>query len=154
MPWYYSENDEIRGPISSTELREKARRGSISPETLVSQDQGKWVRAAKVKGLEFPLPEEPAILEPLQVTAPQPPVSPEDKYRCRVCGKGDIQKLSVIHAAGTSMGKSTTRGTAIAPGLTLVPIFGSAHSTSEQQSNLAADLAPPEPIPSPLVLQR
>jgi hypothetical protein len=64
MPWHYRENHQIRGPISSVELREEARLGVITPDTLLSLDQQKWVRAESVKGITFKQPEVPGPVEP------------------------------------------------------------------------------------------
>jgi hypothetical protein len=57
--WYYKTDGEEHGPVDAKTLKDFAALGDIVPETPVSKGvDGKWVRAAKVKGLFAP--KEPA----------------------------------------------------------------------------------------------
>ena len=50
--WFYRVNDSVRGPLTSGELQDLARNGSLSGADHVRQgDAGEWVAAARVKGL-------------------------------------------------------------------------------------------------------
>ena len=71
--WYYEVMGSELGPISSSELIEKAKRGQIQPDTRVrSGPEGKWQFAERVKGL-FPPPPVPVV-----VAAPPPPAPRSD----------------------------------------------------------------------------
>ena len=50
---YYTTTNEKQGPFSSTELKQLALNGVITPETIVENDSGKRAVAHKVKGLVF-----------------------------------------------------------------------------------------------------
>src|SRR5690349_25171905 len=50
--WYYAQDDEQKGPISGTDLRQLASSGKLSAEDLVwKEGMAEWVPAQKVKGL-------------------------------------------------------------------------------------------------------
>jgi hypothetical protein len=68
--WYYKVFDEETGPVSSSELKDLAKSGFITPDVSVRQGTGgKWVPASRVKGLfaEAPKP----------APKPKPPPEPE-----------------------------------------------------------------------------
>ncbi len=53
--WYIKVGGAERGPISSAELRELVRIGTVTPQVLVRRGSSAWIRASKVRGL-FPSP--------------------------------------------------------------------------------------------------
>jgi GYF domain 2 len=72
--WYFQVMGQELGPLSGGELKAKVTSGQVQPDTLVRKGlEGKWLYAAKVKGL-FPSPEEQPVEEP-----PAPPPSAKSK---------------------------------------------------------------------------
>jgi len=52
--WYYYDNDgQKKGPYSGGQLRWFARQGTITPESIIENDEGKTVSAKEVNGLTF-----------------------------------------------------------------------------------------------------
>jgi hypothetical protein len=51
MNWFYQIMGEQVGPLSGTELKQLARRGTIGMDTLVRKEDGSWVQASRVRGL-------------------------------------------------------------------------------------------------------
>ena len=50
--WFLKVGDQVHGPMSAAELRQKAAAGLIGPETPIRKGaDGQWVRAEKVQGL-------------------------------------------------------------------------------------------------------
>ncbi|MBI2826541.1 MAG: DUF4339 domain-containing protein [Planctomycetia bacterium] len=50
--WYFQVMGEMVGPVSAAELKAKAERGTIGPDTLIRRSaEGKWVSASQVQGL-------------------------------------------------------------------------------------------------------
>lgn len=71
--WYYARGGEKHGPISSTELKQLATEGQLSPDDLVwREDMKDWKKASSVKGL-FPEPSTPPETPPATPTPPPPP---------------------------------------------------------------------------------
>lgn len=55
--WYYAQNDQEKGPVTTAELRSLAASGKLKPVDLVWKDgMGDWTAASQIKGL---LPESP-----------------------------------------------------------------------------------------------
>jgi len=56
MPNYFytDANGQKQGPYSSGQLKELAKTGRITPETVIETDDGKKAKAGKVQGLAFP----------------------------------------------------------------------------------------------------
>ena len=53
MPWYYyNENKEEIGPVTNSELRQRARSGVVTPETFVKDSRGRTGRAEDIKDKE------------------------------------------------------------------------------------------------------
>jgi hypothetical protein len=53
--WYFQSLGNVIGPISSTELRQRAAQGQIDANTMVAKDAPeRWVRADRVTGLVGP----------------------------------------------------------------------------------------------------
>jgi hypothetical protein len=52
--WYVQTAKGNAGPFAPAKLRQLAEAGKITPETRLSLDGSKWVRAASIKGLTFP----------------------------------------------------------------------------------------------------
>ena len=83
IEWFLKVGNNIHGPMSAAELRQKAAAGLIGPETPIRKGaDGRWVRAEKVQGLfsrddSLPLPASPPP-RTLPVPPPQrlPPVPP------------------------------------------------------------------------------
>jgi len=64
--WYYAQNGEKQGPISSSELKRLASEGRLSPDDLVwREDMAEWRAAGSIKGMF-----------PQTMTAKQPPNLP------------------------------------------------------------------------------
>jgi len=54
MAWhYYDANGEKIGPVRGSELKQLALKGTITPETVVEDENGRRARASDVKGLTF-----------------------------------------------------------------------------------------------------
>ena len=52
--WYFMENGQVQGPVSSIQLHHMANLGRITATTQVTKgSSGRWVDASKVKGLPF-----------------------------------------------------------------------------------------------------
>jgi hypothetical protein len=52
--WYYfDKNGEKIGAVRGRELKELARQGIVTPETLVEDENGRTVLARKIQGLPF-----------------------------------------------------------------------------------------------------
>jgi len=50
--WFLKVGNQVHGPMSAAELRQKAAAGLIGPETPIRKGaDGQWVRAEKVQGL-------------------------------------------------------------------------------------------------------
>ena len=63
--WFYYDSDgQKKGPLTTGQVKELARSGTITPETKIENEAGKSAVAGKIKGLEFPPPEEerPSLL--------------------------------------------------------------------------------------------
>jgi NAD-dependent dihydropyrimidine dehydrogenase PreA subunit len=77
--WFYARNGQQVGPLSSTQLRELAAAGTLTPADLVWREgTPKWLAASKVKGL-FPA-----------TPAEQPPAPPAP------CSGGSAKLLSEL----------------------------------------------------------
>ena len=80
--WYFQVMGQELGPLSGGELKAKVANGQVQPDTLIRKGlDGKWLFAAKVKGL-FAVPEELPPLPP----APAPPVKPKSSATMSVVG--------------------------------------------------------------------
>jgi GYF domain 2 len=53
MGWHIKIKGETIGPLTDSELRDLARKGSVNPDTLVSSDHEGWVAAHTIPGLAF-----------------------------------------------------------------------------------------------------
>ena len=81
--WYYKVGDGEVGPVTALQLRQKALRSEIRPETFVRQGvDGRWVRADSVQGLLQPSvqgpagPPRPPVATPIARTGQSPPPLP------------------------------------------------------------------------------
>lgn len=52
--WYYYINDVRLGPVSESDLQILAAKGAITPDTIVSNEEGQGTYARNVQGLSFP----------------------------------------------------------------------------------------------------
>ncbi len=59
--FYYNKDGEKVGPVSGMALKALASQGHLRPETVLENAEGRQTPAEKIKGLEFPPPEPPAI---------------------------------------------------------------------------------------------
>ncbi|MGI5831093.1 MAG: DUF4339 domain-containing protein [Thermoguttaceae bacterium] len=81
MEFHYYADGKRLGPVNSAQLRELARTGVITPDTMIRKEDKK-TRARNVKGLEFPppvvpdLPPEPPVVG--QESLPEFPVFEDD----------------------------------------------------------------------------
>ena len=84
--WYYKQNNEQHGPVSTEQLKQLASRGQIQPTDLIcKQGTDQWIPAGRVKGLlpasSSKLPSVQAVDEsdtppPVPRTRPKTPASP------------------------------------------------------------------------------
>ena len=51
--YYYDHNGQKQGPITSGQLKELANQGTVTPETIIENEEGKSAFAKDVKGLTF-----------------------------------------------------------------------------------------------------
>jgi hypothetical protein len=52
MRWFVAQGDQALGPYSSEELKEFARDGSVTPDSLIRRDDlANWIRADRINGL-------------------------------------------------------------------------------------------------------
>jgi len=52
VKWYYSNGDNVFGPVSAAEMRKAAADGNVNAKTVVRRgESGPWVAASRVKGL-------------------------------------------------------------------------------------------------------
>jgi len=69
--WFYKIDDEVVGPVSSSQLKKLASDNKLTPQTLVRRSSDKaWSKAKKVTGLWLPAVEKTAAAQ----TAPAKPV--------------------------------------------------------------------------------
>lgn len=67
--WYYiNKSGKKTGPITAVALKELARQGLITPETMIENQEGRSSIAGKVNGLIFPAP----VAQPPGKTVPPP----------------------------------------------------------------------------------
>ncbi|GHT20807.1 hypothetical protein FACS189419_00630 [Planctomycetales bacterium] len=58
--WYYfNKSGDKVGPIRGRELKQLALDGTVTPDTLIENEEGKQGKAGKVNGLTFPEPPTP-----------------------------------------------------------------------------------------------
>jgi hypothetical protein len=55
--FYYDENGTKQGLITPQEMKTLAKNGTVTPETIVENEQGQRGKAKQIKGLTFPKPE-------------------------------------------------------------------------------------------------
>ena len=55
--FYYDHSGQKRGPLTTGQVKELAKQGKITPETKIENEAGKSAPAGKIKGLQFPQPE-------------------------------------------------------------------------------------------------
>lgn len=68
--WFVLVRDEVRGPFTSDQMREAARKGLVKPSTSVRRgSEGDWFRAEQVQGL---IPHAPPQLDPPAAAESQP----------------------------------------------------------------------------------
>ncbi len=74
--WFLKVGNQVHGPMSAAELRQKAAAGLIGPEAPICKGaDGQWVRAEKVRGL-FPKGDSPPLAAPPPATVRVPPLPP------------------------------------------------------------------------------
>jgi hypothetical protein len=57
MPYFYYDADgQKQGPISGSYLQQLASQGTITPQTIIENEQGRSAKAERVRGLVFPQP--------------------------------------------------------------------------------------------------
>ena len=76
--FYYDNNGQKQGPVTGGQIKELAKAGTISPDTIIETEEGKSAPARKVKGLTFSqkttcsvsLPSQHVSQEPIAVPFP------------------------------------------------------------------------------------
>ncbi|GHT14266.1 hypothetical protein FACS1894170_11130 [Planctomycetales bacterium] len=63
--FYFDEKGKKQGPVRGRDLKQLAKNGAITPETIVENEEGNTGKAGKVQGLEFP-PTNPTADSPNQ----------------------------------------------------------------------------------------
>ena len=53
LEWYVRTSKGDRGPYSTRKFRKLADEGKVKPDSIVSRDGKKWIKASQVRGLEF-----------------------------------------------------------------------------------------------------
>ena len=94
--WYVRLGDQVLGPISDADLRDRAMQGSVTPQTPVSNDGTTWMEAGTVRGIEFGATS----------ARPSPPLSAPEPVPAQ---------QSAVASPGTT--KPADNGLAAAPGL-------------------------------------
>ena len=66
--YYYNDDDEKVGPISSTVLKELTRQGLVKRETKIENTNGRSALAGSINGLTFPdpTPPKPEVVQPVE----------------------------------------------------------------------------------------
>lgn len=108
--WYVKFGDEIHGPISSSQLKQLARKGAIKPGLPVRRGQSKWIPAAKVRGLFEPTPTE----EPAEASGPPIPAAPEAAEPPEPAGPPEPELMSTIGLGSGEAPALSTSGEALA----------------------------------------
>ena len=98
MGWYYRMAGTTQGPIERDGLVELLRRGTLTPQVEVSEDEGEWAMAPMVPGLMeevFSKPSggsaAPASSPPAPTPKPQPtPASPQPPSPARAAMSSDL----------------------------------------------------------------
>ena len=61
--WYIKRLDRISGPVSTAGLRQQITDGRLTPDHLVSLNRERWIKASRVKGLDFPASGQPRSID-------------------------------------------------------------------------------------------
>lgn len=162
--WYYKVGDTEVGPVTAAQLRQKALRSEIRPETHVRQGtEGGWVRADAVQGLFGP-PAPPR-------TRPVPPPLPGAATRrwlmpvaaVALVLLGMVLGLAVVRwsyrgrarepvtETEPGAGAKTASGTATQTGAATVrerTLAGAKHSPADGKPGQARDVEKPQPEPA------
>ncbi len=114
VPWFFKEHGEDVGPFSAASLRKLARQGRILPMTWVRKGvDGKWIPAAKVKGLiedtaNEPIPcqlPEAELIESVPMAAPMADHERTIKLQpCPDCGHGVSLRATSCPSCGAPVG--------------------------------------------------
>jgi len=87
--WYYEVEGQAQGPLTTAELKERAKSGQLAPGHLVRKgEEGNWVPAARVKGL-FPkaAPSPPSPRAPAKRSRPTAETRTARTLQCPRCGR-------------------------------------------------------------------
>jgi uncharacterized membrane protein len=75
--WYYAENNEQKGPINESELKEKLAANKLPADSLVWSDgMDNWTPANQVAAFSFRAPPAPAKVQPSATPAPAAATDP------------------------------------------------------------------------------
>ncbi len=103
--WYFQVMGQELGPLSGGELKAKVANGQVQPDTLIRKGvEGKWLFAAKVKGL-FAVPDEPPAAPPIaksKSSATMPVVS-NATGRDKPGSSAELHTQPGGHASGRAM---------------------------------------------------
>ncbi len=134
MRLYYYQDSERKGPIASVQLRNLARKGEITPATVVESEYGSKTTAGKIAELfpnlslekefaiAFPQPQDAeetpktstppnAKPTPAQAQAQAQPVAPQRRYKPRPSAIGD-RNAKTKQPAAKEVPASTTKSSA------------------------------------------
>ncbi len=98
--WFLKVSNQVHGPMSAGELRQKAAAGLIGPETPIRKGaDGQWVRAEKVQGL-FPRGDSLPLAAPPPATPKAPPVPPPPPAVIPPVSLGGPRRMRISPLAG------------------------------------------------------
>ena len=108
--FYVQRGDKTFGPIQSSQLKQLADSGRVTPSDMIRQGKdGKWYSASEVKGL---LLEEPAEKTPAAQDASLPPAPVEEKqsatdnpnlWACPDCEKMVSKRATICPSCGAPL---------------------------------------------------
>ena len=109
--WYYAKNNETHGPVSSSELRQLAQDGKLTPtDHIWKQGMIDWVPADRVKGLfvEKETASTPSPPSPTSSPSPQPVVSQSSTDKTLDIGEATKGLFVALSAKGQELGTKAT----------------------------------------------
>lgn len=95
--WYCRIADTEYGPISSTDMRRWVQECRLSPDDYVRQEEGAWIKARDLKGLQWPS---------AQPVAPVSPSPPEEMAEIPWEAPASSVTLKLQHKAGDRLARS------------------------------------------------
>lgn len=97
--FYIRRGENVRGPVTADQLKGFAREGRIKPTDLISrQESGPWQQAQAVKGLSFPVANQPpAAVRPSPTPAPIPAPAPQPQPQIVYVQAPPAQAVQIVN---------------------------------------------------------